>query len=90
MHPLEALYAQHYMNKYEEMFPDAYGDRTWGPGLADHDKFPLPPPTPTPTLTVTPAHVPVSYPDGFWENIIANKLPARNYTLPARWLSRAR
>jgi len=86
--PSEALYAQHYMNKYQEMFPDAYGDRTWGPGLADYDKIPLPTPTPTPTPTIKPPHVPVKMPDGFWENIIANRLPSRNYNLPSRWLSR--
>lgn len=90
--PIEARYAERYINLYRELFPDAYSDRTWGPSLADYDKIPLPTPTPTPmpTPTIKPPHVPAKMPEGFWENITSGKLPSRNYSLPSRVLSRFR
>jgi hypothetical protein len=90
--PSEALYAQHYMNKFEEMFPNTYSDRTWGPGLSDYDDIELPTPTATPTATPTvkPTQVPAKMPEEFWRSIISNRLPERNYNLPSKILSRFR
>jgi hypothetical protein len=41
--------------------------------------------TPTPTPTLVPAARPTPVPTGFWESIVKNRLPARNYTLPFKW-----
>lgn len=79
--PEEAVYAKYYLNKFNELFPDKVSDRTWGPGLDDYDIFPIPTsptPTPTPVPTVKPAHVPVTYPDGFWEKVISDGFPKRS------------
>jgi len=75
----ETAFAQYYLNKFTELFPDKTEDRTWGPGLDDYDNIVIPTPTPkpTPTPTVKPTHVPVRYSDDFLKDVISNGLPKR-------------
>jgi hypothetical protein len=41
-------------------------------------------PAPTPTLTPTPTWSPAPVPGGYWDSVISNRLPKRNYSIQSK------
>jgi hypothetical protein len=88
--PSEAIIAQEAMNRET---PRTLSRDEMNALLSSHEPFrdyytPHDAVTATPTLTPVPTPAPAPVPTGFWESIIKNRLPAKNYTLPLKWLHR--
>jgi hypothetical protein len=86
--PSEAILAREAMNKEtprslsrDEMKALISSHEPFGDYYATDDTG-----TVTPTLTPVPTPSSTPVPTGFWESIIKNRLPARIYTLPLKWL----
>jgi hypothetical protein len=43
-------------------------------------------PVPTPTITPTRTWSPAPVPDGYWDSVISNRLPKRNYSIQSKLL----
>jgi hypothetical protein len=44
-------------------------------------------PMPTPTITPSPTWSPAPIPDGYWDSVISNRLPKRNYSIQSKLLN---
>lgn len=46
----------------------------------------VPSPVTNPTITPTPTWSSAPVPDGYWDSVISNRLPKRNYSIPSKLL----